>query len=195
MRRLSNPTGRAVGVGVVALIAVASFALVAIATGAIAGDSKAKVKVKCPSGANGGAPVTCRIVGRLPRGPMGFQGAPGSKGEKGPIGPKGPMGSPGLSGYEVVSQLFEDVFIENSGGAQRGLSAAETVSCPAGKRAIGGGADLGTNATQNGPQRQITVSLSGPNGTGTGWSVQLFNNAGFDAQIDLKVYAICADVS
>lgn len=192
MRRLSNPTGRAVGVGAAALIV--SLAIVAIATGAIAGDSKAKVKVKCPSGA-GGSTMTCKVVGRLPRGPMGFQGSQGSKGEKGPMGPKGPMGGPGLSGYEVVSQLFEDVFIENSGGAQRGLSAAQIVNCPAGKRAIGGGSDLGTNATQNGAQRQVTVSLSGPNGTGTGWSVQLFNNAGFDAQIDLKVYAICASVS
>ncbi len=194
MRRLSNPTGRAMGVA--ALVAVASLAVVAIATGAIAGDSKAKVKVKCPASANGNHPVTCKVVGRLPRGPMGFQGPQGSKGEKGPVGPKGPTGSPGLSGYEVVSQLFEDVSVENSGGAQRGLSAAEIVSCPVGKRAIGGGADLGTNGAQNEEQRSVSVSLSGPNGTGTGWSVQLFNRStSGSASIDLKIYAICANVS
>ena len=51
------------------------------------------------------------------------------------------------------------------------------LTCPAGKRVIGGGTDLGTNATQNGQQRQVTVSFSGPNGTGTAWSAQLFNNS------------------
>ena len=80
-----------------------------------------------------------------------------------------------MSGYEVVSQTFKEVFIINSGGL-RGLSDVKTLDCPGGKRVIGGGSDLGTNATQNGQQRQVTVSLSGPNGDGTGWSVQLFNN-------------------
>ena len=75
----------------------------------------------------------------------------------------------------MVSQTFKEVYIENSGG-MRGLSEVKTVPCPAGKRAIGGGSNLGTNATQNGQQRSVSVSLSGPNGDGTGWSVQLFNN-------------------
>jgi hypothetical protein len=70
------------------------------------------------------------------------------------------------------------------------------VPCPAGKRAIGGGTDLGTNAAQNGQQRQVTVSLNGSNGTGTGWSVQLLNNStSIDTSIDLRVYAICASVN
>ena len=60
---------------------------------------------------------------------------------------------------------------------------------------IGGGADLGTNASQNGQQRQVTLSFSGPNGSGTGWSAQLFNNSiSLDTSIDLKIYAICAKV-
>jgi hypothetical protein len=68
-----------------------------------------------------------------------------------------------------------------------------TVSCPGGKRVVGGGTDLGTNAGQNGEQRQVTVSLSGPNGTGSGWSVQLFNNSTMnDISIDLRVFAVCA---
>ena len=107
---------------------------------------------------------------------------------------KGATGASGVSGYEVVNQTFKEVFIVNSGG-QRGLSAVQTVDCPGAKRALGGGADLGTNETQNGQQRQVTVSFSGPNGTGTGWSVQLFNNSTtIDTSIDLKVYAICANV-
>ena len=67
----------------------------------------------------------------------------------------------------------------------------------AGKRVIAGGTNLGTNATQNGQQRSVSVSMSAPNGTGTGWSAQLFNNetSGGGTSIDLQVYAICATVS
>ena len=145
--------------------------------------------------------MTCKIFGRLPAGPQGPQGpkgskgAKGDKGQKGEKGDKGATGAAGVSGYEVVSQAFKEVFIENS-GSPRGLSEVKTVTCPAGKRVIGGGTDLGTNATQNGQQRSVSVSLSAPNGTGTGWSVQLFNNevSGTGTSIDLRVYAICADV-
>ena len=69
------------------------------------------------------------------------------------------------------------------------------MSCLSGKQVIGGGSDLGTNESQNGQQRQSIVSLSGPDGAGSGWSVQLFNNStSIDTSIDLKVYAICATV-
>lgn len=188
----------------VALTAVAVLvgAVASIAIAATAGDSKAKVKVKCPTAVMSGKKVVCKVLGPLPQGPQGPQGqqgktgakgANGARGETGPRGPAGPAGPAGLSGYEVVSQTFKEVFIENSGG-MRGLSAIQTVSCPAGKRVIGGGTNLGTNATQNGQQRSVSVSLSGPNGTGTGWSAQLFNNetTGGGTSIDLQVYAICA---
>jgi hypothetical protein len=62
--------------------------------------------------------------------------------------------------------------------------------CPRDLRALqGGNADLGTNATQNGQQRQVTVSFNGPSGAGTGWSAQLLNDS---TSIDLEAYAICA---
>jgi len=184
-----------------AALAAGGVASIAIAAGAT--DSKAKVKVKCPTRVVQGKKVTCKVLGPLPQGPQGPQGktgakgsrgATGARGEAGARGPAGPAGSAGLSGYEVISQTFKEVFVQNSGG-MRGLSAVQTVTCPAAKRAIGGGANLGTNAAQNGQQRQVTVSLSGPNGTGTGWSVQLFNNStSIDTSIDLQVYAICANV-
>jgi hypothetical protein len=199
MRKVSS---RALALAATALIAVAVVAAVAIAAVGPATSSKARVKVKCPKLVLAGSKrVTCRIAGRLPQGPQGPagrqgpRGQKGARGEKGPAGARGPAGSPGIAGYEVVSQLFKEVFIENSGG-MRGLSAVQTVVCPGGKRAIGGGSDLGTNAAQNGQQRSVTVSLNGPNGTGTGWSVQLFNEetVGGGTSIDLRVYAICANV-
>lgn len=199
MRNLSSPLGRGALLGLAVALVVSA---VALAAGSTATGSKAgKVKVKCPTKVLSGNKVTCRLFGHLPVGPQGSagakgpKGAKGDKGQKGDKGDKGAAGTPGISGYEVVSQTFKEVFIENSGG-QRGLSEVKIVACPAGKRVIGGGTDLGTNASQNGQQRSVSVSLSAPNGTGTGWSAQLFNNeiSGGGTSIDLRVYAICATV-
>jgi len=205
MRIPSGGVRRPSIVAAVVFAVVASVSAVALAaTGA--SDSKApKVKVKCPTKVLVGKKVTCRLFGKLPRGPQGPQGPRGAQGPKGQKGPKGDKGAKGdtgakgaagVSGYEVVNQTFKEVFIENSGG-MRGLSEVKTVSCPAGKRVIGGGTNLGTNPTQNGQQRSVSVSLSGPNGAGTGWSAQLFNNetTGGGTSIDLQVYAICASAN
>src|SRR6476469_2174401 len=160
MRKHSNRR-RALPFGAVVLVAAVGFAAVALAAGGPASSSKVgKVKVKCPTKVLAGQKkVTCRLFGRLPAGPQGPRGAQGAKGQKGPKGDtgakgdKGATGPAGVSGYEVVNQTFKDVFIQNSGGF-RGLSEVRTVDCPGSKRAIGGGADLGTNAGQNGQQRQ-----------------------------------------
>lgn len=191
---LSNSLRRALPLAAIFVLAVA--ALGVAASGPATSSKAGKVKVKCPTRVLAGQKkVTCRVFGRLPagrQGPRGPKGAKGERGARGQKGDKGAAGSPGVSGYEVVSQTFEGVFVQNSGG-MRGLSAVQTLDCPGDKRAIGGGTDLGTNATQNGVQRQITVSLSAPTGTGDGWSVQLFNNStSNDVSIDLRVYAICA---
>jgi hypothetical protein len=202
MRNPSNLRRRAFPLVAVALVAVIGATAVAVAAGGATSSKAGKVKVKCPSRVLAGQKkVTCRLFGKLPAGPQGQQGpkgpkgSKGEKGQKGDKGDKGATGAAGVSGYEVVNQTFKEVFIENSGG-MRGLSEVKTVACPAGKRAIGGGTDLGTNPTQNGQQRSVSISLSAPNGTGTGWSVQLFNNevSGTGTSIDLRVYAICATV-
>lgn len=181
-----------------ALIAVIGAAAVAMAAGGTATSSRAgRVTVKCPRRVLAGQRrVTCRLFGHLrgPRGPRGPQGPRGQKGQRGAKGDKGATGPAGVSGYEVVSQTFKEVLVPES-ETGRGLSPVETVNCPAGKRVIGGGSDLGTNPAQSSQQRLVTVSLSGPNGTGKGWSIQLFNNSNTDTSIDLEVYAICAAMS
>ena len=202
MRIPSSGARRLPVVAIIAAVAVVAASAVALAASG-AGSSKApKVKVKCPTNVLSGKKVTCRLFGKLPQGPKGDQGPRGQKGQKGEkgqrgeAGPRGATGANGVSGYEVVNQTFKEVFIENSGG-MRGLSEVKSVSCPAGKRAIGGGTNLGTNPTQNGQQRSVTVSLSAPNGGGTAWSVQLFNEetTGGGTSIDLQIYAICANAN
>src|SRR6266516_775165 len=49
------------------------------------------------------------------------------------VGPAGPPGPPGLSGYEMV----EATFVVPAGGFVR-----DTVSCPSGKKVLGGGAQV-----------------------------------------------------
>ncbi len=202
MRKISSFRRAVAGLGMAALVTILSVAAVSMAAG---GAAKAgQVKVKCPRRVLTGKKVTCKLMGPLPagpqgpkgaQGPKGSQGAKGPKGEKGDKGDKGAAGAPGVSGYEVVSQTFEAVPVPNSGSGQRGLSTVQTVSCPGSKRVLGGGVDLGTNVNQGSPQAQVTVSLSGPNGTGTGWSAQLFNSSSTtDTTIDLRIFAICANV-
>jgi hypothetical protein len=202
MRIPSSGARRLPAVAAAAVVAVVGISAVALAAPGASDSKAAKVKVKCPTNVLSGKKVTCRLFGKLPQGPRGpkgdqgprgQKGQKGDKGQRGEAGPKGAAGANGVSGYEVVNQTFKEVFIENSGG-MRGLSEIKTVSCPAGKRVIGGGTNLGTNPTQNGQQRSVTISLSGPNGAGTAWSVQLFNEevSGTGTSIDLQVYAICA---
>jgi hypothetical protein len=183
------------------LLAAASLALVALAVGGaalaagpMATTSKvAKVKVRCPvKVVKKRGPINCRAFLPQARGPQGPRGQTGATGRRGAAGPRGAQGAAGVSGYEIVTSAPENVAVPNS-GASRGLSAVQTVSCPSGKRVIGGGEDLGGNGGQAEAQRQIAISRSGPNGNGTAWTVQLFNTSSTtDAAIDLRVWAICA---
>src|SRR5262249_15879247 len=105
---------------------------IAVAAGTATGSRVGRVKVRCPAKVLAGQRrVTCRIFGHLrgPGGPAGPRGARGPTGGKGPKGDKGATGPAGVSAYEVVSQTFKEVFVQNSGG-MRGLSETKTVDCP-----------------------------------------------------------------
>lgn len=190
MRYLTN-SRKLAGLAAALVITALSVTAVSLAAGG-ATDSKATVKLKCPRNVETGKKVKCKVIGKLPRGPKGAKGAKGARGD---TGAAGPAGAPGLSGYEVVSETFKEVFVVNSGG-QRGLSKFQVVNCPAGKKALGGGGDLGTNEGQNGNERQMIISASIPTASGDGWRVQVFNNStSIDNNIDVQVYAICANVT
>src|SRR4051794_34039839 len=65
-----------------------------------------------------------------PQGPTGVQGPTGPAGPAGAAGPQGPAGSAGISGYQIVRVAGPVSIADHK---------AEVATCPAGKKAIGGG--------------------------------------------------------
>jgi hypothetical protein len=133
-------------------------------------------------------------------GPAGAQGAPGNngapgapgaagpKGDKGDPGAQGPQGAPGISGYEIVSEvsLFDSTPYK-----------LFSVTCPAGKRAIGGGAyPFPSLADPNRNTAPVVLRSSSPIGGGIeGWFAEGIETTAYSYQWDLTVYVICANVA
>lgn len=119
--------------------------------------------------------------GQLPAGPVGPPGAQGPQGPAGARGDKGDAGAagpPGVSGYEIVisSQLLQNAFL-----------GSHTATCPAGKKAVGGGSASSSSSTADGP----FVLRSGPVLDGTGWHVEVGRKVA--ASWQHTVYAVCVE--
>jgi hypothetical protein len=110
--------------------------------------------------------------------PAGAKGDKGDKGQKGDKGDKGPKGDPGLSGLEVVQSPSTPLAANGS--------ALVRVTCPAGKRAIGGG---GHQASAVGGVAYITSTI--PIDTNQ-WQAAFKNPTGTSAAV--WAYAVCATV-
>jgi hypothetical protein len=106
-------------------------------------------------------------------GPQGPTGAAGVQGPPGAQGPQGPPGQSGVSGYQVVSSGNLSV-----GGVIPYNTNNGFVSCPQGKRSVGGGfsSDVGVSAISSTP------------GT-IGWGARV-HNAGPGTRT-FKVHAVC----
>jgi hypothetical protein len=111
---------------------------------------------------------------QLPSGPPGPAGAPG---------PAGPAGAPGLSGVQIVTASSE------TGDA--GVKFV-TVTCPSGKKVIGGGAQaIGDGVVKN----FVGLRESNPTPAGTGWHAVAGNIGNLPTSPDtwqLTAIAICA---
>lgn len=118
-------------------------------------------------------------LGQLPSGPPGPKGDKGDKGDK---GEKGDTGATGLSEYQIVTAADP---VTNS------FANEATVSCPAGKRAVGGGGRA-TSGTVNSPQGPF-LTRSYPMADGTGWVVHQQRTT--SASWTLTAYVVCAKVS
>jgi hypothetical protein len=113
-----------------------------------------------------------------PAGPQGPQGPAGPAGPQGPAGPAGPQGAPGLAGVEVVESTRAD----NSLGTK-----SLDVSCPGGKKLIGGGARI------FGAGGDVALDESYPKDA-THWSATAYEVNATLVNWHLIGFAICANV-
>jgi hypothetical protein len=110
------------------------------------------------------------------------RGATGPAGPQGPGGPPGAAGTPGLSGIQV---MVETTPTDSS-------NKAALVTCPAGKKLIGGG------ASTLGEAAGVALGESNPDTVNNGWhavgreNVERGAEDGWPGQWRLVVYAICA---
>lgn len=111
-----------------------------------------------------------------PKGDMGDQGIQGPKGEPGDPGAAGSPGQDGVSGYEIVSSSVI--------GFPPGVASTRAVSCPPGKKALGGGWSTGLAGV---------AIVSMPILSGQGWQVAIRNTSASET-IDTAVWAVCAVV-
>jgi hypothetical protein len=113
------------------------------------------------------------------QGKIGAQGPKGDTGDQGVQGKIGPQGPPGLSGYQQVTETV------TLGAA--GTSADLFVSCPNGKKVLGGG-----QSSADGFKR-LDVWRNSPNGS-SAWLFTYTVLAGGDGRI-VHFTAICATVA
>jgi hypothetical protein len=99
---------------------------------------------------------------------------------RGPQGPAGPQGPPGASGLQMIS---------GSGVSNSSSPKTQQQDCPAGKKAIGGGAVL-TGSTAN-----TFLGASRPTDPGTGWIATGRESSGGNAgSWAVQTWLVCANV-
>lgn len=128
-----------------------------------------------------------------PQGPRGEPGPPGQQGAQGIMGPagpqglpgppgeRGPAGPPGVSGYQIVTAETT-----SDSTSPKGVTAV----CPTGKRAIGGGGEVG-----GAQPREVALQATIPLGNGTGWQAEAAETVATTALWTVRAWAICATVT
>jgi hypothetical protein len=184
----ATPVGRAV-VSAVPPFAnhakTADFAKNAGAVNGIKASTRPRVGWLVALGKGGKFPASVGVAGpsgpQGPTGPAGPAGASGGAGPRGVSGPKGETGPPGISGLQLVS---------NQPNTSVGSSRETTVSCPTGRKAIGGG---GYIYGDGGPH--FTMRYSIPLGDDSGWDTSAQTIDGYSGYWTVYAFALCANVS
>ena len=127
-------------------------------------------------------------------------GATGAPGAAGPAGSAGTPGTPGVSGYALKTTTL-------NASKSNSYRLAATVKCPAGKKAIGGGASIRPIAIYGQASNDtFAITASGPTPNGQGWTAIAINlnssksnafkgNLNSSKSNRLEVTVICAVVS
>jgi len=123
-----------------------------------------------------------------PQGTAGVQGEAGPPGAVGEIGPQGPQGETGLQGLGGASRVSGIEVVTLQGISDSTSFKSETVLCPSGKRALGGGGSL------HGFVGGIALNSSRPDGDPpTGWRVQAIEITSAAGNWGISAWVICAN--
>ena len=104
----------------------------------------------------------------------------GAVGPQGPAGRAGPTGPVGVSAEELVT---------GDSATNSNTVKSRSVSCPSGKKVIGGGAAV--NTTSN----SLAITRSSPSGDLTTWTAEAQETSAFAGNWRVTAYAICAKVA
>jgi hypothetical protein len=110
----------------------------------------------------------------------------GPQGPPGQDGTDGTDGSNGVSGYELVTSTGP------LPGGDPGTGQINSVSCPAGKKATGGGVTVDGHG---GHFATSVVRYSGPLDGGSGWTAFIQRTDDDNQNVSWTLWAICASVS
>ena len=127
-----------------------------------------------------------------PVGPAGPPGSPGLRGPAGPAGADGIAGAPGPAGPTGVSGL---VMVSATSSSNSSEPKTATSTCPAGKKAIGGGGRL--TLADAGDIDDVVVVQQYPSGGDppTAWTAEAAEVAKTSKDWSVTAFVICADVS
>lgn len=105
---------------------------------------------------------------------------------RGTAGPQGAPGAPGVSGYQDVTATSPFDSSASKGAA---------VSCPAGKRLLGGGAMIFPSVADHNRETAPVVLTSSISDGQDGWFATAIEIGTYNYEWDLTVTAICANVA
>jgi hypothetical protein len=105
---------------------------------------------------------------------------PSSIGAVGPVGPMGPAGPVGVSGEQLVTA---------DSSTNSNTVKSQSVSCPSGKKVLGGGAAV--NTTSN----SLAITRTSPSSDLKSWTAEAQETAAFAGNWRVTVYALCATVA
>ncbi len=107
----------------------------------------------------------------------------GPAGQQGAQGPQGPQGPAGLTGYQQITESINNFNLASS------TESVHVLSCPAGKKVVGGGFILFNAAGF------LSNNTNGPVNDAQ-WAVSVYNPGGSNVQIgNVTFYAVCADAT
>jgi hypothetical protein len=125
--------------------------------------------------------------GQLPRGPRGLTGATGPTGPAGPAGPAGAAGAKGADGAPGISGLERRTGSNGPDSTPKNV----TVSCPSGKKVVGGGAAISGAGVSN-----VVITAAWPDSDLKSFHASATEvSTGTTQNWTLTAYALCATVS